>query len=327
MHGKKLSAMFLICGLSAAILTGCNNENENDSSSKSEKKEKKKTESAVIVDDTEKEVTPTEKVKKRDTPTPEPEIETPTPEPTEEPEEDYSDYFEWMWGTEIVGFNEKALMQKEIDLPDKTEGYAKDGKYKEITYENLEKIKINENLIYLNEGAFFKCPNLKEIIFPDNCQLKKYENWFDFDNHIEELNLPEGVEEIYGPINCAYLKKLVIPSTVKKISPRLYDFNAVEEKSTPKTDCIEVFTTGDIAADKDSVIGDLGWETSFKDIIDGKAEASKGNTLFDFNMLPEASEVMNFKPVEQKRIILHCDKGSYWDIVYSRIDYIEIVYN
>ncbi len=327
MHEKKLSAIFLICGLSAAILTGCGDKSDNGS--KSNKKEKKKIESAVIVDDTEKDATSTEKVKKEDTPTPESitDTPTPTPTPTEEPEDDITDYFKWLRNNKIIGFNEKALELKEIKLPDMTENYSKDAGWQDTTYENLERFIINDNLVYVMEGAFYKCPNLKEIIFPDNCQIKQYKNWFDFDNHIEELNLPEGVEEIYGPINCTYLKKLVIPSTVKKISPRLFDFNAAEEKSTPKTDCIEVFTTGDIAADKDAVIGDPGWETSFKDIIDGKAEASKGNTLFDCNKLKEKSEILNFEPVEQVHIILHCDKGSYWDIIYSKLDYIEIVYN
>lgn len=87
-----------------------------------------------------------------------------------------------------------------------------------IRYSKVESVTLPSTLTSITEYCFDYCKSMKEIRFPDNCQIKEIGKYaFDACGSLIELVLPSSVEKIgYNCFSfCNNLKKLWLPESVR----------------------------------------------------------------------------------------------------------------
>ena len=78
---------------------------------------------------------------------------------------------------------------------------------------NLKEMYIPENTIRIGESAFRDCTDMKKLKIRNNC-IKIGERAFENCADLEDVDLPDGLTEIYGGVfnSCKSLKKIQLPS-------------------------------------------------------------------------------------------------------------------
>lgn len=97
--------------------------------------------------------------------------------------------------------------------------------------ENLNTVRLGDNVKFIYDYAFYKCVNLKKLSLGRSV---KYigEQAFGFCESLEEVNLHNGIVQISSMAfsNCTNLKKITIPKSVKQIQPNSFiNCNKIEE--------------------------------------------------------------------------------------------------
>ena len=81
---------------------------------------------------------------------------------------------------------------------------------------SLDELQYFNNLKMIDSFSFYKCNDLKSVIFPKN--LKKFwDSCFSHCTSLEKLNFPDSIKEIYNLsfYYCSSLKEIVIPERFK----------------------------------------------------------------------------------------------------------------
>ena len=94
-----------------------------------------------------------------------------------------------------------------------------------MKYENLEEIKLPNNLGKNDNWAFINCKYLKRIEIPDSVKEIGNSCFLNCEN-LEEIKLPNNLEKIGKDafFNCKKLKKIEIPDSVKEIGDGCFAF-------------------------------------------------------------------------------------------------------
>lgn len=125
------------------------------------------------------------------------------------------DYFEWspMFDTQIVGYTEEGLKQKELVIPKKctsVQGLSENEKVEMITFENPD--------TEILGATFAKCTNLKSIQLPDNLEVIEAYT-FNGCSALETISIPDSVTEIKDDafIQCTTLKTVFFGKNIELI--------------------------------------------------------------------------------------------------------------
>ena len=121
---------------------------------------------------------------------------------------------------------------KEIHLPENLKRYRGIG-----GCENVEKIDIPASVekIYM-DNLYWKCTNLKEVTFPENCTYIPGSYVFYDCDALENLSLPDGLEVIsdYTFVDCDVLSEISLGKGIKKIYANAFvDLPALTEIVIP----------------------------------------------------------------------------------------------
>ena len=180
--------------------------------------------------------------------------------------------FKWEDGKYIVGLSDQGKKKKNITVPegsfmlitdseaassvsssDENNGFNSNDLLESISFEsdtitslpgfmfqddtNLSEVKLPKNLKKIDTCTFAGCTSLKTVAFTDS--------------GIEELTLPEGVEEVEGPLfNGTKLKKIYLPASLKEIHGWfLTDIDNLDSKMNPVYK-VEVYVKKGSYADK-----------------------------------------------------------------------------
>lgn len=114
---------------------------------------------------------------------------------------------------------------------------------------NLSEVKLPKNLKRIDKCTFAGCTSLKTVEIPST--VTKIKELAFTDSGIEELTLPEGVEEVEGPLfNGTKLKKIYLPASLKEIHGWfLMDIDNLDSKMNPVYK-VEVYVKKGSYADK-----------------------------------------------------------------------------
>ena len=112
--------------------------------------------------------------------------------------------------------NENWFTQKDLDQIT----YIKANKYSDTFFENitsLDELQYFHNLIMIDSFSFYKCNDLKSVIFPKNLQKIEY-CAFGCTSSLKEVIFPENIQFIgeNAFMYCTSLEKIVIPKKFKK---------------------------------------------------------------------------------------------------------------
>ena len=102
------------------------------------------------------------------------------------------------------------LMKKNTEVYSEAKSIPRYAFYEQA---NLQKIIFN-NIVSLNEQAFYNCPNLKEVYLPDTYNGKVHFNCFYGCSSLEVLDLKKTSYIAYGSMeNCTSLKAIILRKT------------------------------------------------------------------------------------------------------------------
>jgi hypothetical protein len=115
---------------------------------------------------------------------------------------------------------ENIIIQDTINNNYDNKGYI--GRYAFRNCNLLKSITIPKSIYGIKSNAFSS--SIEEINFQDNSNLKEISNEAFADTNIESIYLPDGIETLGDIIffNCANLKEVSIPGTVKEIKYQLF---------------------------------------------------------------------------------------------------------
>lgn len=130
------------------------------------------------------------------------------------------DYFEWspMSDTQIVGYTEEGLKQKNLVIPKKctsVQGLDENQKVETVIFENSD--------TKILGATFAKCTNLKTIQLPDNLEvIETYA--FNGCSALETISIPDSVTEIKDDafLQCTALKSVSFGKNLQIIGRKAF---------------------------------------------------------------------------------------------------------
>lgn len=89
--------------------------------------------------------------------------------------------------------------------------------------ENLNTVRLGDNVKFIYDFGFYKCTNLKKLGLGKSVRYIG-EQAFGFCESLEEVNLRNGIVQIASMAfsNCVNLRKVTIPKTVKQLQPNIF---------------------------------------------------------------------------------------------------------
>ncbi len=121
----------------------------------------------------------------------------------------------------------KIELSGTLSLPDVVKIYGKDSDQGYFSETNIEKLILSPCLTYIGRRAFWKCKELKEVVFPEGCgDVQIGESVFEGCKNIKIIRVPKGKVEYFA-------KMLKLPESIFEDGGATLEYNiTVERPST-----------------------------------------------------------------------------------------------